>query len=108
MHELFSLEDVLNVLIELETLGNIHYTEMEKLTDDYKLKEFFGLLAKQELAHKDLYSGYKKTNITFDSSKVSKEYISYMDALLKGTVKFLETNRTMRDFNHGYELRLSE
>lgn len=107
MHEIFALEDVLNVLIELETLGNKHYTEMASLTDDYELKKFFELLAKQELAHKALYEGYKKQHITFESGGITDEYMSYMDTLLKGTVKFLETNSEVKDFETGYHIAIN-
>jgi rubrerythrin len=107
MHEIFALEDVLNVLIELETLGNKHYTEMATLTEDYELKKFFELLAKQELAHKALYTSYKELHIAFESGGVTDEYKAYMDSLLKGTVKFLETSNEVKDFESGYNIAIS-
>ena len=38
MQELFSLEDIFNVMMELESLGFDHYTKMQEMTSDYKLK----------------------------------------------------------------------
>ena len=69
MREVFTLEDIFNVMIELETLGHKHYVEMQEMTDDYKLKELFSLLATQEFKHKEIYTKYKNMNIAFESSK---------------------------------------
>ena len=65
MREVFTLEDIFNVMIELETLGNKHYIEMQDMTTDLELKLLFSQLATQELAHKELYTKYKNMDITF-------------------------------------------
>lgn len=106
MHELFSLEDVFNVMIELETLGNTHYLEMEKMTKDYQLKELFSSLAKQELAHRELYTQYKNAHISFESNQISQEYKEYMDSLLFGTIEFLKSSQKINDFEHGFSIAI--
>lgn len=107
MQETFSLEDIFNVMIELESLGNKHYVEMQKLTSDLELRELFGILAQQEVAHKALYTKYKAMNIAFSAEGADEEYRSYMDALLKGTVRFLAESREIKDFNHGFEIAVN-
>lgn len=106
MQELFSLEDVFDVMIELETLGNKHYLEMEKRTNDYHLKELFSGLAKQEMTHKELYSKYKNRHISFETNQLTLEYKEYMDELLKGTIHFLKGNQEINDFKHGFEIAI--
>lgn len=107
MREVFTLEDIFNIMIELETLGNHHYIEMQNMTDDLELRSLFGQLAEQEIAHKALYTSYKHKNITFNQNEANEEYRSYMDALLKGTVQFLEESRVIKDFDHGFGIAVS-
>ena len=107
MRESFSLEDIFNVMIELETLGNRHYINMQLLTSDLKLKELFGILAEQEMAHKALYTKYKKANIAFNATGADEEYQSYIDALLAGTVRFLKESREIKDFDHGFTIAVN-
>jgi len=107
MQELFSLEDILNVLIDLETLGSQHYKEMEKLTEDIRLKEFFNRLSTQELAHKELYMSYRDKHIQFKNNKVTEEYAAYIEALLKSTIAFLEENGEVEDFEQGYRVAIN-
>lgn len=107
MREVFALEDIFNVMIELETLGNIHYVQMQEMTDDLQLKSLFALLATQEIAHKELYTTYKNKNITFERNIVNEEYEAYMDAMLKGTVRFLEESKEIKSFEHGFEVAIN-
>ncbi len=107
MQELFSLEDVFDVMMELETLGNQHYLEMEKLTSDYQLKALFNGLAKQEMTHKELYAKYKNLHISFETNQLTLEYKDYMDALLKGTIHFLKGSKEIRDLKQGYEIAIN-
>lgn len=107
MRETFSLEDIFNVMIELESLGNKHYIEMQLLTPDLKLKELFGLLADQEIAHKKLYTKYKNANIAFNATDVDDEYFSYIKALLDGTVRFLASSKNIKDFDHGFTIAVN-
>lgn len=107
MREVFALEDIFNVMIELETLGNIHYVEMQEMTDDLQLRELFGLLATQEIAHKELYKKYKNMNIPYERNLVNEEYTLYMDAMLKGTIKFLEESKDIKSFEHGFNVAIN-
>ncbi|BEP29240.1 hypothetical protein [Helicovermis profundi] len=106
MREVFALEDIFNVMIELETLGNIHYDNMKGLTDVLSLKVLFESLAKQEFAHKKLYEKYKKEIISFNSDKVDDEYRAYMDVLLEQTVKFLSESREVTNFQNGFDISI--
>lgn len=67
MREVFSLEDLFNVMIELESMGSVHYSNMKNMTDNSKLIVLFDKLSKQELAHKELYSRYKTEIVAFSS-----------------------------------------
>lgn len=107
MREVFTLEDIFNVMIELETLGYKHYIQMKEMTDDYKLKELFDLLATQESKHKEIYTKYKNMNITFESSKVDQDYQAYIESLLKGTIRFLEASKEINDFEHGFDIAIN-
>lgn len=107
MRETFSLDDIFNVMIELETLGNKHYIEMQLLTEDLQLKDLFGRLATQETAHKKLYTEFKAKNIAFSATDADEEYKAYMDALLKGTIRFLEESREISDFEHGFNIAIN-
>ena len=104
MQELFILEDLLNVLIELETLANKHYLEMAKATDDTELKALFTRLAALELDHKELFIRYKSKAVNFTTSNVTAEYTSYMDALLKNTIDFLKNQGGTESFEEGFNL----
>lgn len=104
MREVFALEDIFNVMIELESLGNLHYIKMKELTDVAGLKVLFEKLATQELAHKKLYTNFKKEIVSFNSEKVDDEYKEYMDVLLEQTVKFLNESREIIDFEKGFEI----
>lgn len=106
MSELFSLEDIFNIMIELETLGNKHYLKMKEMTEDIKLKYLFGSLAKAELAHKKLYQDLKVEIISFKHEKVDQEYREYIQALLSQTVKFLDASCSACDFETGFNIAL--
>lgn len=107
MQETFSLEDIFKVMIELEDLGNKHYLEMQLLTSDYELKELFGLLAKQENTHKKVYTTYKNSNIVLKANKADREYQAYINSLLKGTIRFLNASREIKDFDHGLDIAVN-
>ena len=58
--EIFSIEDVINVMIELETCGNEHYLSLSKQTQSEELKNLFLNLANAEQKHKLRYENFKK------------------------------------------------
>jgi Uncharacterized conserved protein len=104
MSELFSLEDIFNVMIELETLGNIHYSKMKGMTSNAKLKVLFEQLAAAELSHKELYQTLKSKIINFNQEKVNQEYQEYMDVMLNQTIQFLHESSSVSDFEKGFEI----
>lgn len=104
MSEMFTLEDIFNVMIELETLGSSHYSQMKELTPSAKLKVLFGQLAEAELAHKELYNRFKEEMVLFGHESVDEEYKGYMDALLKQTVRFLDESREAATFEEGFDI----
>lgn len=104
MQEIFLLEDVLNVLIELENLGSVHYHKMAEMTEDSELKGLFARLSVQELAHKEIYEDYKKQKINFEEQTLLSDYKDYMDALLKNAITFLNTHMNFKDFKDGFEI----
>ena len=71
MQETLGLTDVLDVLIQLETLGHDHYARMERDADNPDLKRLFGILSVQELRHKALYGEWKgvdRKSVVFGNS----------------------------------------
>lgn len=106
MSELFSLEDMFNVMIELETLGNIHYTNMKSMTDNIRLKVLFEKLALAELAHKVLYEQFKLDIINYKHEKVDDEYKSYIASLLRQTILFLSESRNVTEFDQGFTVSI--
>ncbi len=110
MQELFVLEDIFNILIELETRGSEHYLKMVDLTSDYKLKELFRRLSEQEELHKEIYTKYKKAHITFDQSKNTldyTEYTEYIRVLLHQTIGFLNEHKEVPTLQEGYTIAIS-
>lgn len=110
MAEQFLLEDVFNVMIELESLGNVLYAQMSKMTNEAKLRLLFEKLSEVELAHKELYMGLKQEVVAFNREKVNDEYKAYMTSLLKETIRFLTQNQNVTKFEEGYHVavRLEE
>lgn len=104
MSELFSLEDIFNVMIELEAMGNVHYSKMKDMTSNAKLKVLFEQLAVAELSHKEIYETFKSNVINFNQEKVNQEYQEYMDVLLKQTIRFLHESSNISDFETGFEI----
>ena len=104
MSELFAIEDIFNIMIELESLGYMHYSQMKELTNNAKLKMLFDRLSKAELEHMKLYKEFKTDIVLFKHEKVDDEYRDYMDALLKQTVRFLEESRNITDFDKGFSI----
>lgn len=106
MSDLFSLEDIFNVMIELETLGNLHYSKMKDMTKNAKLKVLFEQLAKAELAHKDVYVKFKSEIIHFRHEKVTEEYEAYINALLNQTIQFFDESHAISEFEKGYSISI--
>lgn len=104
MQEVFVIEDVLNILIELETLANKHYIELAKIAKDEKLAALFDKLAVYELDHKKIFTKLKSKAIKFPTSEVTPEYTRYLDALLKNTIKFIKSQTVSYDYEEGFEL----
>jgi rubrerythrin len=105
--EIFGLEDIFNVMIQLESLGNSHYNKMANMTDDDKLKKLFESLAKQELAHKELYTRYKNESISFVQEKVNDEYKEYIEVLLSGTINFINQLEEVDDYKRGFDIAIN-
>jgi len=106
MQELIALEDIFNVMIQLETLGNKHYNEMVDLTDDLKLKALFNKLAEQEIEHKLLYTKYKDNAVNLEQNHLTESYQAYMTSLLKATIKFLDENKGKMSYEKGFEVAI--
>ena len=98
MSEKFILEDLLNALIELESTGNKLYTELSERVDNKEVADLFALLARQELKHKEIYSGYKSSLVA--KEKVDEAYLSYVKVMLEKNIKFLSTKMVPEDL-HG-------
>ncbi len=55
-----TVENLLNHLIAVETMGNVNYSTMALINTEPRMKEFFSILSQQEEKHKALYEKIKK------------------------------------------------
>ena len=106
MQEIFSVEDVINVMIELETRGNEHYLSLSKQTQIETLKKLFMNLANAEQKHKLRYENFKKEILNFEHENVSDDYEAYMLSLLKQTIRFLNETRNQINVEEGFLLAI--
>lgn len=107
MTETFKLEDVLNVLINLETQGNVNYTHLAKNSNNPVLHGFFDQLADQELHHKAIYEGFKKDFVHVEQNEVTPEYAEYVQVLLENCIRFLNGKATSTDLLDSYDLAIT-
>ncbi len=107
MNAIFTMEDLLNVLIELEKMGNRNYVEMARKTVNSKLRDYFERLAEQELEHKSTYEVYKALFVNFEHNQLTEEYISYMNVLLSNTVGMLKSATDLNDIIACYNMAIS-
>lgn len=105
MHNIFNIEDLLNVLIELEITGINQYSKMVDLTSDYEVKELLDILSKQELKHKNIYENFKKEIVNYETSEVTQEYTIYLDAMLNQITNFLKKT-SFDTISEAYEMAL--
>lgn len=98
MSEKFILEDLLNALIELESTGNSLYTELSERVENKEVADLFSLLARQELKHKEIYTGYKSSLVA--KEEVDDTYLAYVKVMLEKNIKFLSTTAAPEDL-HG-------
>ena len=106
MQEIFSVEDVINVMIELETRGNEHYLSLSKQTQSEELKNLFLNLANAEQKHKLRYENLKKEILNFEHENVSDDYEAYILSLLKQTIRFLNETRNQINVEEGFLLAI--
>jgi len=107
MKDMVSLEDIFNMMIDLEVMGNKLYMEMQLLTTDDELAQLFGKLAQQEEAHKNLYETYKRANIAPNVKAVNRDNHKYLSAMLSGTHHFLKENNEVKDFDQGFRIAVN-
>lgn len=106
MQETFSVEDVINVMIELETRGNEHYLSLSKQTQIETLKKLFMNLANAEQKHKLRYENLKKEILNFEHEDLSDDYEAYILSLLKQTIRFLNETRNQINVEEGFLLAI--
>ena len=106
MQEIFSVEDVINVIIELETRGNEHYLSLSKQTQIETLKKLFMNLANAEQKHKLRYENLKKEILNFEHEDLSDDYEAYILSLLKQTIRFLNETRTQMNVDEGFRIAI--
>lgn len=88
MRETFVTEDVLNLLIELETLGNRNYLQLSEKVQDLENKKFFALLGEQELKHKKIYQGFKE-KLSGDEH-IDEAYQNYAQMLIEEEIPVIK------------------
>ena len=106
MQEIFSVEDVINVMIELETRGNEHYLSLSKQTKNDDLKNLFLNLANAEQKHKLRYENLKKEVLNFEHEDLSDDYEAYILSLLKQTIRFLNETKIQMNVDEGFRIAI--
>ncbi len=102
MRETFCLEDLFDVMIELEGVGQAHYVKMQKWTDDETARQLFAHLAEQEADHQKLYRTLKTQYVAFgENAALEPSYSAYVKALLTQTMTFLKEAGAVEDYASG-------
>ena len=104
MQEIFLLEDLLDVLIDIEVMGQGHYKDLANQAGDEKLTGLFKALAKQEEAHEKLYKSLKEQYVNFTTSDVDEEYMAYLDALIKDNIDFMTQKKEVMNLEEAFDL----
>lgn len=100
----FSLEDLFNVMIELESVGNIQYTRMRDISENPKVKGLFNELAEAELSHKRIYEHLKLKAIHYNVEVVDEDYLAYVKVLLENTIAFIRGVKKIEADEQGYDV----
>ncbi|KXG76107.1 ferritin family protein [Thermotalea metallivorans] len=83
MREIFTLTDVMNSLIELESIGYEFYSALGEKVEDRPQKELLRQLAEDEKGHEALYRDMKRHLETSDEDlPLEGEYEAYIRALI--------------------------
>ncbi len=102
MRELFILEDILNVLIALESHGNRLYQALADMAADLEAMKLFNDLAEQELQHKAIYIGFKE-NLSLQT-ELDDDYTAYLTELLHSNIRLEQTD--LGSYTHDQALDL--
>lgn len=104
MAEQFRLEDLFNVMIELESVGNIQYTRMRDISENPKVKGLFEELAQAELSHKLIYEHLKFKAVHYNVEVVNEDYLMYVKVLLDNTIEFIRGVKKIEADEQGYDV----
>ena len=78
----YSVCDLVNTMIELETEGEVFYTAAAEMTSNLAAKDLFSRLAKEEAHHRVFYEALRgKLRIEVE---VDEEYARYMQTAVEG------------------------
>jgi len=104
MQEIFLLEDLLDVLIDIEIMGQRQYKALANQVKEETLKELFKALAKQEAAHEKLYKSLKDQYVNYKTSDVDEEYMAYLDALIKDNIDFMKQKKEVMNQEEAFDM----
>ncbi|MDF1617635.1 ferritin-like domain-containing protein [Petrocella sp. FN5] len=104
MQEIFLLEDLLDVLIDIEVMGQGHYKDLANKAGEEKLTELFMALAKQEEAHEKLYKSLKEQYVNYTTSDVDEEYRAYLEALINDNIDFMTQKKEVMNLEEAFDL----
>lgn len=104
MQEIFLLEDLLDVLIDIEVMGQRQYKDLANQVKEEKLTALFNTLAKQEEAHEKIYKSLKEQYVNFSTSELDQEYMAYLDALIKDNIDFMTGKKEVMNLEEAFDM----
>jgi len=84
---IFNVKEIFQIAIRIEENGERFYHNAVKLTEDIAIKGVFGLLAEEEMKHKEIFTTLLSEvtkDINFDA--YPDEYLDYLQAYVNNTI----------------------
>lgn len=84
---IFNVKEIFQIAIRIEENGERFYHNALKLTEDIAIKGIFGLLAEEEMKHKEIFTTLLSEvtkDINFDA--YPDEYLDYLQAYVNNTI----------------------
>ncbi len=84
---IFNVKEIFQIAIRIEENGERFYHNALKLTEDIAIKGVFGLLAEEEMKHKEIFTTLLSEvtkDINFDA--YPDEYLDYLQAYVNNTI----------------------
>ncbi|MGI6077235.1 MAG: ferritin-like domain-containing protein [Fastidiosipilaceae bacterium] len=94
----FGVSDLLAAMVRLEQTGHQFYTELAVRSEDEEEKNFFSMLAKEELKHEKIYADLAEQYKSVEpENQLDEPYGAYLDILINQNFSFTEEDLKDRE-----------